>query len=121
MKAKRARFAFGACMNHPRSPNDSKEVNAMCWSCNPICGGCRPPRKRPVKCPECGAFNAVDLERGGRKLCVKCEADLTELATPKPKVCRYCGEICYNPCRKADQDPPGGEIGRCQVRVKEPL
>lgn len=93
----------------------------MCWSCNPLCGSCRPPRKKAVKCPECGAFNAVDIEHGGRKYCSKCSADLTELAMPTPKICKLCGEICYNPCRKADKEPEGGELSPCPVRVKEPL
>lgn len=93
----------------------------MCWSCNPICGGCRPPRKRPVKCPECGAYNAFDIERGTEKLCSKCGADLTEAATPEPLLCKYCGEMCYNPCRKAKQDPEDGDLRTCTMRSTEPF
>lgn len=73
------------------------------------------PRKRPVKCPECGAFNAVDLERGGRKLCVKCEADLTELATPNRRSAAIAGRSATTPAASRSGSP-GGEIGRCQVR-----
>lgn len=111
----------------------------MCWSCNPICGGCRPPRKRPVKCPECGMFNAVDLEHFSRpNPCTKCGFDLTDLALPEPVTCTICGEVCYNPCRKgrggvvgegvdggdgsaaaAEGGTPG--VRPCRMRVGKPL
>lgn len=94
----------------------------MCWSCNPICGGCRPPRKRPVKCPECGAFNAINLEHMARtNPCSKCGFDLTELATPEPVVCTICDEICYNPCTSGKTEQPVEEKRECKVRVTEPL
>lgn len=94
----------------------------MCWSCNPICGGCRPPRKRPVKCPDCGAFNAVNLEHVAEaNPCTKCGKDLTELAMPKPVVCSICREICYNPCRKGSNDEPAETVQPCNVRVAQPL
>ena len=83
----------------------------MCWSCNPICGGCRPPRKRPVKCPECGMFNAVDLEHFSKpNPCTKCGFDLTDLALPEPVTCTICGEVCYNPCRKGKTEQPDGSF-----------
>ena len=79
-------------------------------------------KKAKVVCPECGAFNVVDLEHFHEgNPCSRCGTDLTAAAIPEPVTCLVCGEVCYNPCRKADQDPPGGEIGRCQVRVREPL
>lgn len=94
----------------------------MCWSCNAICGGCRPPRKRPVKCPECGGYNVFDLEKNmGTKTCKKCGLNVTELAIPEPLECNYCGEICYNPCKKAKQDPADGELHECNLRVTEPF
>lgn len=93
----------------------------MCWSCNPICGGCRPPRKKPVKCPECGMFNAIDLEHpSAENPCRKCGFDLTEVALPKPVTCKFCGLICYNPCKKAFKEPENG-LGECRIRVSEPL
>lgn len=69
----------------------------MCWSCNSLCGGCRPPRKRAVVCPECGAFNVVDLEHFHEgNPCSRCGTDLTAAAIPEPVTCLVCGEVCLS-------------------------
>lgn len=111
----------------------------MCWSCNSLCGGCRPPRKRAVVCPECGAFNVVDLEHFHEgNPCSRCGTDLTAAAIPEPVTCLVCGEVCYNPCRKgrggvvgegvdggdgstaaAEGGTPG--VRPCRMRVGKPL
>lgn len=94
----------------------------MCWTCNALCGGCRPPRKKAVKCPECNTFNIYDIEKVmDFKVCKKCGKDLTKEAVPVQLLCKYCGEICYNPCRKAKTDPPGGLHDDCLVRAKTPI
>lgn len=94
----------------------------MCWSCNAICGGCRPPRKRPVKCPECGTHNVYDIEQDmGTKECKKCGADLTEYAVPEARTCNFSGEMCYNPCKKSIQETPAGGYQECRNRVTEPI
>lgn len=106
----------------------------MCWSCNPLCGGCRPPRKRAVACPECGALNVVDLEHFHEgNPCSRCGADLTAAALPAPVTCRVCGETCYNPCRKGREGTGGKEaaapdagsgapgVRPCRMRVGKPL
>ncbi len=93
----------------------------MCWSCNPICGGCRPPRIRAIQCPECGGFNACDIEHLEDVYeCESCGADITELAMPEPAICQLCGEICYNPCKRS-RTPLDSGIQSCQMRVTEPL
>ncbi len=94
----------------------------MCWSCNPICGGCRPPRIRAVQCPECDGFNACDIEHLQDSYeCEICEADITDLAIPEPAICKMCGEICYNPCKRSRKELEDGELIPCQMRVVEPL
>lgn len=94
----------------------------MCWSCNPICGGCRPPRKKPVKCPDCGTHNVFDIEANmANRVCKKCGSDLTELAIPKALECNYSGLICYNPCKKSKQETPEDGYQECITRVKEPF
>lgn len=99
-----------------------KKEGNMCWSCNPICGGCRPPRKRPVKCPECATFNAIDLEHFSEpNPCSKCGHDLTSLALPEAVICTICEEVCYNPCRKGKEEQLSENKGVCQMRVSKPL
>lgn len=94
----------------------------MCWSCNPICGGCRPPRKRPVKCPACGMFNPIDLEHfTATNPCSRCGLDLTNDAIPEPIVCSACDEICYNPCRKGKEERDQDQKEICRSRKAEPF
>lgn len=91
----------------------------MCWSCNPICGSCRPPRKRPVKCSECGRPNVVDLEHfSDVNLCTKCGFDITDLAIPTPVICNISGEQCFNPCRKGKEPRTTEDFQRC-ANIKE--
>lgn len=82
----------------------------MCISCSPICGHCRPPRKRAVFCPECGEYNLFDIVVAKPpvvRTCKACGADLTELATPKTVFCRNMRQPCANPCgySKIEPDP----------------
>jgi hypothetical protein len=61
------------------------------------------------------------MEKGIKGVvCKSCGIDLTELAVPKPLLCNYCGEMCYNPCRKGKLEFADG-YQRCLVRVSEPL
>jgi hypothetical protein len=94
----------------------------MCWSCNPICGGCRPPRKRPAKCPDCNTYNIFDIagNRMAKPQCKKCAADLTQIALPPAMLCAYSNLMCYNPCKKA-KSKPDGESHECVLRVTEPI
>jgi hypothetical protein len=74
-----------------------------------------------VRCPSCNAFNAVDIKKGmGQIACKSCGVDLTELAVPQPLQCNYCGELCYNPCKKAKLEFADG-YQKCLARVSEPL
>lgn len=89
----------------------------MCWSCNPMCGSCRPPRQKAVKCTECATYNVFDIEiRSPRipRLCKKCGTDLTESATPVPVECKRSGRVCANPCRKYDKPAANGELVDCK-------
>ena len=72
----------------------------MCWSCNPYCGGCKPPKPKPIKCERCGAFNFDDLG-----ICRKCKQVLPERPKPEAVFCRYIGAMCANPCQRHKKDP----------------
>jgi hypothetical protein len=52
--------------------------------------------------------------------CKSCGTDLTELAVPEPLLCGYCGEMCYNPCRKGKLEFED-DYQKCPVRVSQPL
>ncbi len=80
----------------------------MCWSCNPYCGGCKPPKPKPRKC-SCGKFS---FEEKAVK-CSKCGADLPEIIPPQPVMCLFIGQICANPCKRSTTPPEGGEVKEC--------
>lgn len=95
----------------------------MCWSCNPRCGGCRPPRQRAVKCPECGTFNLFDIEIRDPvvpRQCKKCALDLTGEATPVPVLCKRSGKPCANPCRQNTKEPGDGGLVDCKMNTPPP-
>lgn len=75
-----------------------------CWICNPMCGRCKPPAYKSVKCPECGALNIIQkadvIERTGLA-CKRCAHDLTEEVVPKPIRCKFSGLVCAYPCGKS--------------------
>jgi len=69
-----------------------------------------------VKCGTCGTYNVFDIEENmGTKVCKTCNEDLTSQAIPEPMHCEYCGEICYNPCKKAKTVPAAGPL-ECRLR-----
>lgn len=72
----------------------------MCWSCNPYCGGCKPPKPKPVKCPGCKMYNFPELTR-----CKRCGLPLPEPPKPVPLFCLYIGKICANPCLRHKKLP----------------
>jgi len=75
----------------------------MCWSCNPYCGKCKPPKEKLKKCPQCKHYNFPEL-----KNCKKCGAILPESA-PRPTVmCIYIDKLCANPCGKYKEPPKNG-------------
>jgi len=90
----------------------AREVN-MCWSCNPYCGGCKPPQPRPRKCEGCGKFNFDPQE----KLCKKCGRPLPEIIPPAIVMCLYVGELCANPCRRHKNTPEDGKLKSCNYRT----
>jgi hypothetical protein len=53
-------------------------------------------------------------------VCRSCGIDLMELAVPQPLLCNYCGEMCYNPCKKAKLEFESGQQ-KCLTRVSRPL
>ena len=67
----------------------------MCWSCNPFCGGCKPPKPRPIKCENCGTFNFDETET-----CRKCRQPLPERKKTEPVMCLYIGEMCADSCQR---------------------
>jgi hypothetical protein len=86
-----------------------------CWSCNPYCGNCKPPKPKPVKCPVCGKFNFLDRMKG--KNCIKCGEVLPE--PPKPPVvdCLYSGLVCANPCGQYKKTTDDGTLYPCKLRT----
>lgn len=69
--------------------------------CNPYCGKCRPPKERPLICPQCNRLN--DPTQGEIDTCVVCGADLPERTLPVPEYCNLIKEICNNPCGKKNR------------------
>ena len=84
------------------------EVFFMCWSCNPYCGGCKPPKPKPVKCPACNTFNFPELGH-----CKRCGAVLPEPPKPQPVFCQNIGQMCANPCNRHKKPPQEGTSPTC--------
>lgn len=84
----------------------------MCWSCNPYCGGCKPPKEKPRACPVCGTYNFPEY-----KNCKKCGAELP----PPPKrptvMCLYVEDLCANPCNKHKKPSQDGIVKTCKWRT----
>lgn len=81
----------------------------MCWSCNPFCGGCKPPRPKPVKCPGCKTFCFPEL-----KQCQRCGTLLPEPERPEPVMCLSIGKMCATPCNKHRKPPLEGQVNTCK-------
>lgn len=93
----------------------------MCWGCNPLCGGCRPPRQRSVQCPSCGWFNVCDIQCKGEPHAVACEqcgADLTADTVSRAILCARFNVECANPCGLASQVVEEHDLGLCQNRIE---
>lgn len=95
----------------------------MCWGCNPLCGGCKPPREKAVECPSCGRMNILTLQAKGEPksvVCEDCSHDLTVYSIPKAKECiRFGGVVCANPCGLADKVLDAANLGKC-LNIVEP-
>jgi hypothetical protein len=85
----------------------------MCWSCNPYCGGCKPPQPRPRKCEFCGKFNFAPQDT----LCKKCGRPLPAIIPPKTVMCLYVDDLCANPCRRHLTAPVDGQPKDCKYRT----
>ncbi|SDF73453.1 hypothetical protein SPACI_012250 [Sporomusa acidovorans DSM 3132] len=81
----------------------------MCWSCNPYCGGCKPPKDKPKKCESCGLYNSPQLTT-----CKKCGADLPPTPKRPTVMCLYIGELCANPCNRHKKPPQDGKLKTCR-------
>ncbi len=81
----------------------------MCWSCNPYCGGCKPPKPKPIKCPHCHVYTFPE-----KKFCKQCGVALPDLPAPQPVFCRYLGETCANPCNRHKKAPEEGIAAECK-------
>jgi hypothetical protein len=87
----------------------------MCWSCNPYCGGCKPPKPKPVKCTQCKAVNFPELIH-----CKRCGALLPEPPKPIPAFCLYTDQMCANPCGRRKKPPENGVIQTCALHTPMP-
>ncbi|WP_144351148.1 hypothetical protein [Sporomusa termitida] len=81
----------------------------MCWSCNPYCGGCKPPKEKPAPCPACGTYNFPE-----RKNCKQCGADLPPPKARPTVMCLYIGKLCANPCNKHKKPSQDGLVKTCK-------
>lgn len=88
----------------------------MCWSCNPYCGGCKPPKEKPVKCSVCNAYTFRDESNK----CRKCGAVLPERVKPPTVMCLYIGKLCANPCNRHKKAPEEGVIVSCKWHTPPP-
>ncbi len=85
----------------------------MCWSCNPYCGFCKPPKPKPRQCSQCKAYNVNPDE----KKCRKCGAELPPPVPPPVVQCLYSGMICANPCGKYKKPSPDGKVIPCKLNT----
>ena len=91
----------------------------MCWACNPMCGRCKPPRKRGVLCPECGKMGFFSKEEcldGAVHTCPSCGADLTAQVHVEPVFCVRVEGLCAYPC-KSNEMPASTEGFECKYRT----
>lgn len=96
----------------------------MCIACSPICGHCRPPRKRAVFCPDCGHYNLYDIEIQYppiKRQCSACGLDVTSLATPKVVHCKNTGWLCANPCHYHIVNPEDRAPRVCRSNTPPPV
>lgn len=96
----------------------------MCMVCNALCGGCQPPRKKAVLCPECGTLSIFNIEitlPPVPRTCTKCGLDVTDLATPQTVHCLNSGLPCANPCGYHRKAPENGELVRCSRTTPPPV
>lgn len=88
----------------------------MCWSCNPYCGNCKPPKPRPKICPECKTLNFDNPEEPMK--CKKCGTELPK-RPPRPVVdCLFANVICANPCSKYTEPPKDGVPYPCKYHTQ---
>lgn len=80
----------------------------MCWTCNPYCGGCKPPKPKPMKCLSCNTYNLSD-----RETCPKCGQPFPKHPAPTPTMCLYLGQMCGNPCHRHKKLPDEGVESNC--------
>ncbi|NLP45011.1 MAG: hypothetical protein GX351_10355 [Peptococcaceae bacterium] len=88
----------------------------MCWSCNPYCGNCKPPKPKPRQCLQCKAYT-IDPERD---YCRKCGAKLPDHVPPPIVKCEYSGMMCANPCGKYKKPSLDGKYTPCKLNTPPP-
>lgn len=84
----------------------------MCLVCNLYCGGCKPPKPKPIKCENCGTYNFHDLT-----ICRKCKQILPKRLELEPVYCRYIEEICANPCHRHKKEPDKHAYSYCKFHT----
>lgn len=87
----------------------------MCWVCNPYCGACKPPKEKPIQCPECKFYNFPESVVDNR--CIKCGAELPEREKIIPVECLYSGLVCARPCGKAKAKPKDDVVRPCGMHT----
>jgi hypothetical protein len=87
----------------------------MCWSCNPYCGGCKPPKPKPIKCPNCHIYCFPEFTS-----CQRCGTPLPEPAQPVAAFCLHIGAVCAAPCNKHKKAPLEGQTDSCPWHTPPP-
>ncbi len=82
----------------------------MCWACNPLCGRCKPPKRRRATCFACDAsvlFGKEDFLGVGHVACPTCGADIDLTRFLAPVNCRHSGLVCAWPCKRSAEENAG--------------
>ena len=89
----------------------------MCWACNPLCGRCKPPKRRQATCPACDAsvlFSKEDFLGAGHVACPTCGADIDLTRFLAPVNCQHSGLACAWPCKRSVEEDAGSEEDEAQ-------
>lgn len=86
----------------------------MCWTCNPMCGRCRPASIKTVICPDCGNLTMFDrdvvLDAAQPHVCAKCNRDVSDMLKIDPVECQKSGKWCAYPCGSFQKPLPEGHF-----------
>ena len=110
--ARKARGARRMC----RGADEGRRA-IMCWACNPLCGRCKPPKRRQATCFACDTsvlFSKEDFLGAGHVACPTCGADIDLTRFLAPANCRHSGLACAWPCKRSAGEDAGAKEDEAQ-------